>query len=214
MEEKDNQSIIAEYMEKDAAVLSENGLAEQKAKRDGEGNGPSQESGMPKNSFWKFTGAFLAIIVLGIAAMPFISKYIDKQQEQARQDQYATNGRVIQDLQDRLKNDKDGGATAEETLKLFIAALKKGDIEQADKYFVFEPLKQQQRLIGTLKNVQEKGKLNLFIEYLGKANIDKEMSSDGNISFGYINRIDRTGIDIQITQSKYSTIWKIENLTF
>ena len=41
-------------------------------------------------------------------------------------------------------NDTYGGATPEETFDLYLAALKKGDLELASKYFVFE--KQGQRL--------------------------------------------------------------------
>ncbi len=207
MQEPDNQDIIVQYLEKDGEILKENGVVPMQPQQE-------QPQGSFKNHYWKFVGGFLVIVVLALVTVPFIGKYMDKQQAQTEEDQHVASRKAMQDLQDRLKNDKDGGATAEETLKLFITALKKWDIEQADKYFVFYPEKQQQRLISELKDIQEKGKLDLFIDYLGKAKYDNEVSSEGNVSFGYINRKDRTGIDIQIMQGKYSTIWKIEHLTF
>ena len=207
MQEPDNQDIIVQYLEKDGEILKENGVVPMQPQQE-------QPQGSFKNHYWKFVGGFLVIVVLALVTVPFIGKYMDKQQAQTEEDQHVASRKAMQDLQDRLKNDKDGGATAEETLKRFITALKKWDIEEADKYFVFYPEKQQQRLISELKDIQEKGKLDLFIDYLGKAKYDNEVSSEGNVSFGYINRKDRTGIDIQIMQGKYSTIWKIEHLTF
>lgn len=44
----------------------------------------------------------------------------------------------IEKIREKYKNDLDGGKTPEETLDLFIEALKAGDIEKASKYYVLE----------------------------------------------------------------------------
>lgn len=41
----------------------------------------------------------------------------------------------VQEELNKYKNDFDGGKTPEETLELFITALRAGDIEKASKYY-------------------------------------------------------------------------------
>ena len=204
MEEQNNGDLIAQYLEKDAEVLKENGLHVQPK--------PS-EAGSVKGHYWKFVGGFFVLLLLGFIGIPFIGKYMQAQADKAQQEQYAASDRYMHDLQERLKNDTDGGATPEETLQLFITALKKNDIEQAEKYFVIYPEDKQVSLVGIIKKLQDAGEMEKFIEYLGKVKQEKgDGILDGNVTFSYVNKDGKMDIGIEITKSKYSTVWKIENL--
>ncbi|MEK7115422.1 MAG: hypothetical protein AAB862_00545, partial [Patescibacteria group bacterium] len=78
-------------------------------------------------------------------------------------------------LDEVYKKDTYGGATPEETLALFIDALKKGDTDLAAKYFVPEKQKQEAE---DLRIGKEKGNLDFLIGYLGKAKLGKKFSEN------------------------------------
>lgn len=65
-----------------------------------------------------------------------------------------------QQAEERLRSDKYGGKTPEETFDLFIAALEKGDIELASKYFVVQ---KQDGWSKTLAEYNKKALLSDFI---------------------------------------------------
>ena len=205
MEEQDNK-IIAQYFEKDGEVLQENGVSPKSVAQQG--------GGMIKSHYWKFVGGFFALLMIGFIGIPVVGQYVQKQEEQAQKEQDAASTQYITDLQERLKNDKDGGATAEETLKLFTEALRKGDIEQAGKYFVIEPKERQDALIGRLNEIKEGGEFENFLGYLEKVQYMPKSSSDGDNFFRHLNKGGMADLSIEITKDKYSTVWKIENLIF
>lgn len=204
MEEDQNKEIIAQYMEHDAAVLQENGVYPKEA----------GQTGSIKSRYWKFMGGFFVLLLVALVAVPFVGDYMEKQEDQMRSEQIAAGDQVMRDLRERLANDKDGGATAEETLQLFTAALQKGDIEQAEKYFVIEPQERQQMLIGRLEQIRKEGRFETLLEYLGKAKAEKDSSdSDGYTGFSYLEN-GKVQLGIEITKNNYSTVWKIENLMY
>lgn len=62
--------------------------------------------------------------------------------------------------EEQLRNDKYGGKTPEETFDMFIAALEKGDVELASKYFVIQ---KQENWLKTLQAYEDKKILPDFI---------------------------------------------------
>ncbi len=79
-----------------------------------------------------------------------------------------------------------GGKTPEETINLFKAALEKGDVELASKYFMFDNNLSKDKWLKTLMVFKNKGVLG-------------EMAKDVNLN----------SLDIQ--PDKYSGVWKIVN---
>ena len=65
-------------------------------------------------------------------------------------------------LDELYKKDTYGGATPEETLALFINALKKGDTDLAAKYFVPEKQKQE---VDDLRVGKENGNLDFLVGF-------------------------------------------------
>ena len=77
-------------------------------------------------------GAFLAIVVFlaGVAWLIQYYQYRHSSQYQAQ--------KYIDEMTRKYQEDTYGGSTPEETLQLFIDALKKGDTDLAAKYFVVD----------------------------------------------------------------------------
>ena len=96
-----------------------------------------------------------------------------------------------------------GGATPEETLKLFVYALKAGDIELASKYYV--PEKQKEALLDF-----EKGKLNgsLFrtAEIYSKAAFPKQTTSE---EYFMTVQYEQYSFDFIFKKNIISNKWKI-----
>ncbi len=107
--------------------------------------------------FLKFLGVALGIVLLGVGALFGLQYW-----------QYRTSDeyRAIQDLKDlerQYAEDPYGGDTPEETLRLFIDALKAGDMELASKYFVLD---KQEQWKNDLLIIQEKGLVDEMVRDL------------------------------------------------
>ncbi len=108
-----------------------------------------------------------------------------------------------------LKNDTYGGKTPEETLKLFLDALKEGDVEKASLYFALDDNGSRQKWLDHLIKVKEKGLLATMvndIEMLAKP-ADQVVSS----RFLYeIYNLDGT-VGVAIILTLQGDIWKMES---
>ncbi|MEK7480570.1 MAG: hypothetical protein AAB604_00520, partial [Patescibacteria group bacterium] len=88
-------------------------------------------------------------------------------------DQHDTYGaQYYEDLAQRYTEDTFGGATPEETLELFIAALEAGNIDLASKYFVAE---KQEEWKKNLENIKANNVLENMISDLKRAEREKDL---------------------------------------
>ena len=86
-----------------------------------------------------------------------------------------------QGFTDYLKSDTYGGATPEETYKLFVETLKSGDIESASKYFYWEHQVPEQK---KLQKMKDEGKLEEYINGLpdwGQMKEEEYWDKDGKM---------------------------------
>lgn len=106
-----------------------------------------------------------------------------------------------------------GGQTPQETLNLFIAALKKEDVGLAVKYFMYDDHLSKEKWVDYLQDLKNRGLLDDMARDIEKSkpepseNIDendyKFSVSDNNGDFG-------TFVDMQF--NTFSKVWKIESL--
>ena len=102
--------------------------------------------------------------------------------------------KYIDEMRARYAADTDGGKTLEETIDLFINALKAGDIEKASKYYVLE--KQEEELNFLRKISMENGNVQQSLEFyvdLMKNGIKKcnDQMDRFTISYYYVSTEDR-----------------------
>jgi hypothetical protein len=109
-----------------------------------------------------------------------------------------------------------GGKTPEETLKLFIEALKAGDIELASKYFALETNSQDPDYLTRkkweegLRKIKEKNGLEEVISKLLQLKLTFK-DEDGAV-FKLFNSNKEVEVLLEMKMNKYSKVWKIESL--
>lgn len=149
----------------------------------------------------KFGGLGLLIVFLGVAAISGI-QYL-KYRFSPEYQQYREAVKMLE----AYNNDPYGGDTPEETLKLFIGALKNGDTDLAAKYFV---LHKQEEWKGKLKIAKDNNHLNLYIDEVNQAKSGKEIYP-GTYLFTIIEN-GKSTLSISLEQVEKSKKWKIESL--
>ena len=122
----------------------------------------------------KYLLAIGAVAAVGFGVLFFI-QYLRNAEDPEKQAQ-----EYVEALEKAYREDQYGGNTPEETLQLFIDALKKGNTDLAAKYFIID---EQEEWKGKLKNLADQSKLNTVIEDIEKAILEKD--EDGIAVFGY-----------------------------
>ncbi|OGZ94628.1 MAG: hypothetical protein A3H69_02860 [Candidatus Sungbacteria bacterium RIFCSPLOWO2_02_FULL_47_9] len=111
----------------------------------------------------------------------------------------------LEELRDKYMADTYGGSTPEETLQLFIDALKKGDTELASKYFVLDKQSDWQ---NKLEKIKSGSLLASMIGDLSRPNKNKYAISEGQVAFDVVN--DKKELILTISLGRGPNgIWKI-----
>ena len=150
----------------------------------------------------KFLLGFAAFVGAGVLLW-FAGFYFSPD---ARQERAAL--RYIQNLEEQYKNDTYGGATAEETLSLFIAALEAGDIELASKYFL--PDEREEIKNDLEKEFNVKSNFDYLIAGLKKLKQTGEIK-DNKAFFIIIGPDDIVANQVVFTKNQ-NNVWKITDL--
>lgn len=109
--------------------------------------------------------------------------------------------------------DKNGGKTPQETLNMFVDALKKEDVELAASYFMLDDNLSRDKWIETLAIFKEKGLLDDMAGDLGKSKEDiKNRIDENDYKFNIYNDDGTVGGWIDMRFNNYSKVWKIESL--
>ena len=119
-----------------------------------------------------------------------------------RENQYDNpSAQYYKDLEQRYAEDTFGGATPEETLQFFIAALEAGNIDLASKYFVVEKQEEEKEYLSTnVEKIIEEGKR---LE-LGKLEQDRAL---------FILANEENFVEAQVSFVRIPNgIWKISSL--
>ena len=143
---------------------------------------------------------FLAVLFLGFAVFFAVEWYRYQKSPQHTAEKY------FNDLREKYEADTYGGSTPEETLQLFVDALKKGDVDLASKYFMVE---EQEKQVAYLQDRQAKGLLNVIVE-----NAIKLKLTESNEELAFFNIIDANNIvkSEVILQKNTKNKWKISEL--
>ena len=149
----------------------------------------------------KFFGGAVLVVALGMGAL-FVIDYIRYQKSPEYQAQ-----KEAEQIKKEYAEDPYGGDTPEQTLQLFIEALKKGDMDLAVKYFVLD---KQEEWRADLAQIQEKGLLDEMIGDLEREKY-KNRVNDNYFTFSIANDQNEVALTITITRG-LSKKWKIQDL--
>src|SRR3989344_4684683 len=109
----------------------------------------------------KFIAGFVAIIGISLASLYVLQTYFSPEKQAERR---------LADLERLYEEDTYGGQTPEETLELLIAALKKGDIDLASKYFLPED---RGEIEQDLMDAQKAGQLESVVSRIAGVKLNK-----------------------------------------
>ena len=149
----------------------------------------------------KFVGGGAVIVGVGIGALFFID-YIRYQ----KNPEYRAI-KEIEKIKKEIAEDPYGGDTPEETLRLFIDALKKGDTDLAAKYFIYD---EQEQWREDLAKIKDKGLLDEMVRDLEREKF-KYTISEKVIGFDIANEQKEAILSISVVRAQ-SNKWKIQDL--
>ncbi len=164
-------------------------------------------------SYFKHVAAFLGLLIL-IGGSYFVwdgyfsegAKY--RRQVEENMEKY---NEWEKNYTKAMTEDTFGGKTPQETLDMFIDALKKEDVELASKYFLLNEIGQvDQEWVDGLNQKKSEGKLqeiaNLLIQTKLTFNDENGAIFKSYDSFGEVL------VMIEMQLNEFSKIWKIESL--
>ncbi len=175
-----------------------------------------------KNKYRKFALGFLGIIIVTAGGFFVWDKYFSPSAKYNRQLQRQSEAYMQWEERHKqaMKEDTYGGKTPEETLQMFIDALKKEDVELASKYFMLDTNEQpynaenyltRKKWENALMKTKDEGKLIEIINVLSKATPAGSVT-EGYFGFEVRNNKNELIADISMQLNKYSNVWKIESM--
>ncbi len=181
---------------------------------------PVGTEGKKPKKFWKFFVVFLVLITAGAAVWFFWGDYFSSEARQAREtkENYEKYVAWEKTYEDAMRQDTYGGKTPEETLRMFIDALKKEDIELASKYFMLETNEKspdyltRRSIEGVLQEKQREGEIERITTLVESAVSNPEAPLyEGDFGFS-MKENGEVVSSINMRLNEFSGIWKIESL--
>ena len=176
----------------------------------------------PKRKYWKFVAGFLGIIIIAFGGFFVWEKYFSPQAKINRETQknYEKYLEWQKNYEKAMREDTYGGKTPEETLQMFIEALKKEDIELASKYFMLETNTQdpdyltRNKIIKALENYKTQNRLGELINILSRLEPSKSNRSpeDGDYEMVLYDKNGNIEVSLLMVLNKESKVWKIVSL--
>jgi len=115
-----------------------------------------------------------------------------------------------QEVEKLYRQDKDGGKTPEETMSLFLDALRRGDTDQASKYFILD---KQDQWREDLAKIKADGYLDEMVEDVSRATLAEKGEIETTY---YMKSFDESGKELStpiiLNFNQKSGVWKISVL--
>ena len=153
--------------------------------------------------FWKF---FTGLILIVVSAL-LIAYGADAYRKLKVSSELEKQNQAAAEAEKKYNEDTYGGKTPEETLALFIDALKKGDTDLASKYFILD---EQAKWKANLQKVKDGNELSAMAKDLGRPK-EKKALGDTRFVFYIYNDANQLALAIDIARGP-NGIWKILDL--
>ena len=173
----------------------------------------------PSQSKFRFVSIAAAILVVLIGAYFAWANYLSPEAAGRRkmEENVAKYESYINTYEAAMKADIYGGKTPQETLDMFVAALKKEDMDLASKYFALDTNENSPDYLTRKKwesgliDIRNNNKVSEVISKLGSLKI-QEKDDFGNASFQSLDEKGLVDISVNFIFNKYSGVWKIESM--
>ncbi|MDI6821171.1 MAG: hypothetical protein QMD65_03275 [Patescibacteria group bacterium] len=170
----------------------------------------------PKKSKKVFIIASIVIILVSFFTwLLFLNSKFNNQMQV--EESYVKARKSLSNFDEAMRNDTYGGKTPEETLNLFIEALKKDDLALASKYFLLETNLEDKnyltnnKALSALLDLKNQNKIQYVINLLSNAvPATKPSLYGGDYNFvAYEGKILVSEINMEL--NNYSKVWKIQS---
>lgn len=153
----------------------------------------------------KFSGMGLVIAVIGAGAL-YGAQYL-RMQNDPEYRQMKEAEKIMGEWERQYREDTYGGETPEETLRLFIEALQKGDTDLAAKYF---PPDEYENWRKELEDLKKQDSFKMLFEDLAKSKLTKETSRDA--FFTLVGPDNLVEAELVMHKNLQTGVWKITEL--
>jgi len=167
-----------------------------------------------KNSFWKFVILFLVIMVVAAGGYFIWNRFFSETAKARRfmAEQMAIYRKAEKAYIEAMTADTYGGKTPQETLNMFVDALRKGDIELASKYFMLDENLSREKWVNLLAGIKNEGNLQRLANDIVNKAIAGNLSSQEEFGYVLYDSEGKIGLQIDLRFNRYSQVWKIESL--
>ncbi len=170
---------------------------------------------------WLFSGVFLGLVVVGVGVYVLESR-IQKivvssdatNTEYNGPAEYQEYQKWIEAYEAEMKADTIGGKTPEETLHLFIDALRKGDAELAAQYTLLDinDPDLRSKWQADIEKKKSEGRLGEIVDILSRATYSTSSSGGDTAWFDVLNEDGMADYSALLKFNKYSGVWKVEQM--
>jgi len=163
---------------------------------------------------FRFFGIFLAILLLVGGGYFVWDRYLSEAGKARRfaEEQMETYQKVEKAYVEAMTADTYGGKTPQETLDMFVEALRVGDAELASKYFLLDENSSREKWAAHLANIQDRDLLEKMASDIKIGARPLGSVYENNFAFGLFNDNGVVGVKIDMRLNQYTGIWKIESL--
>jgi hypothetical protein len=116
----------------------------------------------------------------------------------------------VEQIKKAWRNDIFGGATPEETLKMFVTAFKAGDLELASKYFAVD---KQAEYLAKMQNWVKLGKEGEITKSLENSKMLGTLREDSFVAdMGEVDENNRAISNIEFKLNEFTNKWKLNGM--
>jgi len=173
------------------------------------------KEGFFTKSYLRYIAAFLGLIVLVGGSYFVWDGYFSESAKYGRQveENMKKYNEWERNYTKAMTEDVYGGKTPQETLSMFIDALKKEDVELAGKYFLLNSVGQiDQKWVDGLRVSKNEGKLSGIAKELETAKLNEGSSILNTAWFKIFTNDGAVSHEILLSLNEFSKVWKIESL--
>lgn len=140
---------------------------------------------------------------LGIVAIALGAYYIYSARSFDAQDPIARYRKA-------MRKDTQGGKTPEETLRLFVSALRAGDVQLASAYFLLDANLSREKWIKQLQEIKNNNLLARMADDIERDAKPSPPSYEGDAGYELLNKDGTIGVVIDMEFNSFSGVWKLQ----